>query len=79
MSMGRPGDEGVDDHLYDCDDFDYEPDPLEEAEAECGLGRNGQCSLAGTEHCDFVCPFRDSEDFAGSAAWHAKRRGKRQA
>ena len=52
-------------------DDDYEPDPLEEAELACGLGRGGQCSLAGTEHCDFICPFRDSEDFAGSKAWAA--------
>jgi hypothetical protein len=57
------------------DDYD-EPDPMEEAELECGLGGDGQCSLAGSEHCDFVCPFRESEDFAGSAAWRAKRETK---
>lgn len=58
---------------YDCDDEDdYEPDPLEEAEQDCGLGDDGQCALAGSEHCDFECPFRDSEDFAGSAAWCRK-------
>ena len=32
---------------------------------ECGrLPRSlgGGCELAGTEHCDFVCPFRDEEE-----------------
>ena len=58
------------------DDSDYELDPMEEAEMECGLGPRGQCSLAGTEHCDFVCPFRNSEHFAGSAAWRAKHKGQ---
>lgn len=62
----------------DFSDDGYEPDPLEEAEYECGLRRDGQCSLAGTEHCDFICPFRNSEHFAGSAAWRAKRRKKRE-
>ena len=52
---------------------DGEPeDELAMAELECGLHRDGQCSLAGSEHCDFICPFRSSEDFAGSAAWIAK-------
>ena len=36
---------------------------------ECGLGDDGQCILAGTAHCDFECPMRDSARFAGSAAW----------
>lgn len=45
------------------DDFDDELDEWEEAFDECGklpphLG--GGCTLAGTEHCDFECPFRDS-------------------
>lgn len=51
-----------------------DPDPMDEAELECGLGGDGQCMLAGTEHCDFECPFRNSEDFAGSAAWAALHR-----
>jgi hypothetical protein len=48
-------------------------------EMECGLMHDGQCSMAGSEHCDFTCPRRDSEDFAGSAAWikKHKRNGKR--
>lgn len=32
--------------------------------------------LAGTEHCDFSCPNRDSEDFCGSKAWHEKHGGR---
>ncbi len=76
--MGHP--KGVDANDYSPsedwgNDYD-EPDPMEEAEADCGLRHDGQCGLAGTEHCDFICPFRDSEDFAGSAAWHAKRKRK---
>ena len=53
------------------DDYD-ELDALEEALQECGLDNDGQCGLAGTEWCDFECPMRDSEFFAGSAAWRAK-------
>lgn len=61
-------------HFDDGDD--YEEDPMEAAELDCGLGGDGQCSLAGSEHCDFCCPFRNSEDFAGSAAWNAKHKRK---
>lgn len=39
---------------------------------ECGLGDDGQCALAGIEYCDFECPYRDSDLFAGSAAWNRK-------
>lgn len=50
-----------DDHRED--DFE-ELDELEEALAECGLSpAMGGCQLAGTEHCDFECPFRDDEEF----------------
>ena len=48
-----------DDHGYDCDCDECQD---ERAEQECGelpehLG--GGCSAAGSEHCDFDCPFRD--------------------
>ena len=48
-----------DDHGLDCDCEECED---ERAEQECGelpehLG--GGCSAAGSEHCDFYCPFRD--------------------
>lgn len=52
-----------DDEWNDCDLMD-----------ECGLGHDGQCSMAGTEHCDFVCPMRNSEDFCGSKAWNEKHK-----
>lgn len=52
------------------DDFDTDYDPdygeldeEEEAAAECGLlpaHLGGGCTLAGTEHCDFECPYRDN-------------------
>lgn len=53
---------GVDefDDDSDCRDFD------------CGLRRDGQCSQAGTEHCDFECPNRNSDLFVGSVAWRQK-------
>ena len=54
-----------DDNEYD---FDEEYDLLD----ECGLGDDGQCSQAGTEHCDFECPMRDSDQFVGSKAWREK-------
>ena len=55
------------------DDDDYDPDDEDSwLEMECGLMHDGQCAMAGSEHCDFTCPHRDSEDFAGSAAWLKK-------
>lgn len=39
------------------DDDDYEQDEFETAMGECGQMRGGGCMLAGTEHCDFECPF----------------------
>jgi hypothetical protein len=43
---------------YDDDDGDsYEDDPDEWfLENICGMGPNGQCSLAGSEECDWECP-----------------------
>jgi hypothetical protein len=60
----------IDDDIANGDDYDEDDGGW--LEQECGLMHDGQCSLAGSEHCDFVCPYRDSEDFAGSAAWHKK-------
>ena len=47
-----------------------------DAEMNCGLGPDGQCGNAGSEYCDFECPNRDSEFFAGSAAWRKKHAKK---
>lgn len=27
---------------------------------DCGMDRNGQCSMAGSEHCEFECPIMAS-------------------
>lgn len=60
------------DYYYDDweDEFEEEcereEDEFENAVQECGqlpahLG--GGCQLAGTEHCDFECPFRDNPEW----------------
>jgi hypothetical protein len=54
------------------DDNEYEDDEDGWLDEECSLMDDGQCAMAGTEHCDFTCPNRDSEDFCGSAAWRKK-------
>lgn len=48
-----------DDHSWDYDDSDddNEEDELERAMDECGQIRGGGCMLAGTEFCDWECPF----------------------
>jgi hypothetical protein len=55
------------------DDFDDDPEE-DDIMDECGLGRDGQCSMAGSEHCDFTCPMRNSEFYAGSKAWNRKHK-----
>jgi hypothetical protein len=46
------------------DDFDDDVfgEDTDEAEAmmSCGRTDDGICMLAGTEHCDFECPYRDA-------------------
>lgn len=48
----------------DADQFDDDEDGPEPGD-ECGRWRNGRlaryCTKAGTEECDFECPYRDSE------------------
>lgn len=56
-------DDDYDDEWNDCDLMD-----------ECGLRHDGQCSMAGTEHCDFACQMRNSKDFCGSKAWNEKHK-----
>lgn len=63
-----------DDHLDEIDDGD--PDEFDD-DFECGLRRDGQCGMAGSEYCDFNCPNRESEFFAGSAAWRKKHARKK--
>jgi len=58
-------DPGEDDDYYDM--LNDEQD--DEEEFDCHLGPDGQCGAAGSEDCDWNCPYRDSELFAGSKAW----------
>jgi hypothetical protein len=50
---------------YEAAGFDPdEEDELELAIEECGIiPSDGGCQLAGTEHCDFECPFRDHPEW----------------
>lgn len=43
---------------------------------DCRLMPDGQCLLAGSEECDWECPNRNSDRFAGSAAWREKHEKK---
>ena len=61
----------VSDDLNDYDD-DYEVEDDDDEYDDCGLMPDGQCLKAGSEECDWVCPMRNSEFFAGSAAWCRK-------
>lgn len=40
------------------DDEEREADPLDEWLDRCGWVRGQGCTLAGSEECDFECPFR---------------------
>lgn len=51
------------DDYYDPDDDFDDDDEWENAMQECGQSRYGGCTLAGTEFCDFDCPFRDEDLF----------------
>jgi hypothetical protein len=42
---------------YDEDDPYTDDDAIDDLMDECGQDRHGHCSLAGTEYCDFECPF----------------------
>lgn len=48
------------DNYDDEDDLGFDDeDAIEELLSECGQTRDGDCTMAGTEYCDFECPFRD--------------------
>lgn len=55
------------------DENEYDEDEIED-DFDCGLMSNGQCTKAGSEECDWSCPNRESELFAGSAANLAKQK-----
>jgi hypothetical protein len=50
---------------FDPDEHEWdEEDELELAIQECGIiPDDGGCQLAGTEYCDFECPFRDHPEW----------------
>lgn len=59
----------------DADEWDDDPRDWDDEDGDdfdCHLRPDGQCGAAGSEMCDFECPNRDSELFAGSAAWCRK-------
>lgn len=69
----KPAEPEVEDYDgYEQDDGG-EYDPMD----DCALGPDGQCGHAGSEFCDFECPMRNSEFFAGSEAWNKKHRRKK--
>ena len=41
----------------DRDYYDSLPDDDDEDEFDCHMGRDGSCGLAGTEECDWECPY----------------------
>ena len=86
MSGPDPKRGNLDDHVPEIPDFsgpDYaeyeDDDPEDDWEFDCHLGPDGQCGKAGSEECDWECPMRMSEFYAGSPAWIAKHSTKRKA
>lgn len=77
---------GADDSSYDglcsaCydaqhsfeDNDDYEPDEYEAF--DCHMGRDGLCGAAGSEDCEFECPYR-RDQYARERAKAERRRNK---
>lgn len=44
------------------DDNGIEGDPYEELLDQCGMTRDGGCQFAGSEYCDWNCPFNALTD-----------------
>ncbi len=53
---------------YDVEDDDGPPEDEYDPGEDCGRWSNSRltrhCRLAGTEFCDFECPYRDGDDGA---------------
>lgn len=45
-----------DDRFGGYDDFDDAEDEDDYLDEDCGMGADGQCSMAGSEFCDWDCP-----------------------
>jgi hypothetical protein len=61
------------------DDY-YEADDWDEEDFDCGAMRDMNhrmvgCSMAGTEECDFECPYREivERSLRAQAAWQRRR------
>ena len=53
----------MDDNCDSDDGYEFTEDgALEALMGECGEDSQGYCSLAGTEYCEFECPFRDMDE-----------------
>lgn len=55
--LNGPSDDSTD-YIEDETQWD-DDDEMDEAEMNCGELPEGGCSLAGTEYCDWSCPFSD--------------------
>jgi len=51
-------DDELDDYELETLEFERDDDPWEDAMMNCGLvGNTGLCTMAGSEYCDWDCPF----------------------
>lgn len=48
------------DHNAESEDYDDATEDEDDRwEFDCGRDRHGNCGKAGSEECDFECPYRD--------------------
>ena len=60
---------------YDLDDACDDDD--DDGFDDCALDMDtGQCGHAGSEQCDFECPWRNTKYFAGNPGFRVKRKRK---
>ncbi len=54
-----------------AEDFDNELDDLEDIGFDCHMMADGQCLIAGSEDCDFECPYMALQRAAVKrGSWH---------
>jgi len=53
-SLGSENDDPGDGYPYDEED-----NSVDEFEFDCGMDRSGNCGKAGSEECDWECPYRN--------------------
>jgi hypothetical protein len=58
--------------LYDDYDDPRDWDEEDGDDFDCHLRPDGQCGAAGSEMCDWECPWSRSQFFVGSDAWSRK-------